>query len=87
MAAAGRIVLLSVHQPSPPMFALLDRAYLLAAGACMFSGPPADVEAAFAALGLPRPPGSAPADHMLEVGCEACVCKGCVFGEPLRTRS
>ena len=30
VASAGRAVLLSVHQPSPAMFALLDRVLLLA---------------------------------------------------------
>lgn len=68
VARAGRIVLLSCHQPSPPMFALLDRAYLLAGGVCVFTGPPAAVRPRFAALGLPCPAEEAPAEHMLEVG-------------------
>lgn len=63
----GRIVLLSFHQPSPAMFALLDRAYLLAGGACVLGGPPAGVAPALEAAGLPCPPGAATAEHMLEV--------------------
>ena len=68
VAGGGRIVLLSFHQPSPAMFSLLDRAYLLAGGACVFAGPPVAAEAAFASWGLPCPPGAAVAEHMLEVG-------------------
>ena len=78
VALAGRIVLLSCHQPSPAMFALLDRAYLLAGGACVFAGPPAAVQPHFAALGLPCPPVEAPAEHMLEVGRDAVAGFGCV---------
>ncbi len=59
--------MLSFHQPSPAMFSLLDRAYLLAAGTCVFSGLPDAAEAHFAAHGLPCPVGSAMAEHMLEV--------------------
>jgi len=67
VASAGRIVMLSFHQPSPSMFSLLDRAYLLARGSCVFSGPPSAAEAHFAAHGLPCPVGSAVAEHMLQV--------------------
>lgn len=67
VASAGRIVMLSFHQPSPSMFSLLDRAYLLARGSCVFSGPPAAADAHFAAHGLPCPAGSAVAEHMLQV--------------------
>lgn len=68
VASAGRIVLLSVHQPSPAMFNMLDRAYLLAGGACVFCGPPTAAEAHFAAHGMPCPVGAAIAEHMLQVG-------------------
>lgn len=77
VARAGRIVLLSSHQPSPPMFALLDRAYLLAGGVCVFAGPPDAVRPRFAALGLPCPAEEAPAERMLEVGRDGwCSCTG-----------
>lgn len=59
-------MLLSFHQPSPAMFSLLDRAYLMAQGFCIFSGPPAAAESWFAQRGLPCPVGTAIAEHMLD---------------------
>lgn len=67
VASDGRIVLLSYHQPSPAMFSLLDRAYLMGQGHCLFAGPPAAAEGWFAAQGLPCPVGTAIAEHMLDV--------------------
>lgn len=66
VASGGRIVMLSFHQPSPAMFNLLDRAYLMAQGYCIFSGPPAAAESWFAQRGLPCPVGTAIAEHMLD---------------------
>ncbi|KAL4431621.1 hypothetical protein ABPG77_001463 [Micractinium sp. CCAP 211/92] len=66
VASAGRIVLLSFHQPSPAMFSLLDSSYLMARGRCIFAGPPASTEAWFAQRGLPCPVGTAIAEHMLD---------------------
>ena len=70
IASAGRIVLLSFHQPSPAMFNLLDRSYLMAEGYCVFSGPPAAAAPWFASHGLPCPKDTAIAEHMLHVACE-----------------
>lgn len=67
VAAAGRIVVTSLHQPSPSLFDGLDQALLLAKGCLVFQGPPAAAPAALAALGLPCPPGLAIAEHLLEV--------------------
>jgi hypothetical protein len=66
LASGGRIVVLSVHQPSPAIFSLLDRTYLMAAGHCVYAGPPGAADAFFAARGLPAPPGVATAEHMLD---------------------
>jgi hypothetical protein len=65
VAASGRIVVLSFHQPSPAMFNLLDRAFLLAAGRCVYSGAPAAAGPHVARLGLPCPQGVALAEHLL----------------------
>ena len=40
VAQAGRIVLLSFHQPSPAMYELLDRAFLMSKGHVVFCGEP-----------------------------------------------
>lgn len=66
VAAGGRIVLLSFHQPSPAMFSLLDAAYLMARGRCIFAGPPDAAEIWFVRHGLPCPVGTAIAEHMLD---------------------
>lgn len=65
VARAGRVVLLSFHQPSPAMFSLLDRVYLVAAGRAVFGGAPSAAASFFERAGLPCPPGTAIAEHML----------------------
>lgn len=57
VAASGRVVALSLHQPSPALFGALDSAMLLAAGQLVYSGPPSAAAAALAGLGCPVPPG------------------------------
>lgn len=70
VANSGRIVMLSFHQPSPAMFSLLDRCFLLAQGRCVFTGPPAAVETHFANIKLPKPEGVGAAEHMLFCACD-----------------
>ncbi len=70
VANSGRIVMLSFHQPSPAMFNLLDRCFLMAQGRCVFSGAPKEVEAHFAGIGLPVPAGVGAAEHMLHCACD-----------------
>uniref|UniRef100_A0A383V3X3 ABC transporter domain-containing protein n=1 Tax=Tetradesmus obliquus TaxID=3088 RepID=A0A383V3X3_TETOB len=67
VAASGRVVALSLHQPSPAIFASLDTAMLLAAGLMVYSGPPAAAAAALEGLGCPVPQGITVAEHMLHV--------------------
>jgi ABC-type multidrug transport system ATPase subunit len=57
VAASGRVVALSLHQPSPALFGALDSAMLLAAGQLVYSGPPSSAAAALTGLGCPVPPG------------------------------
>ena len=57
--------MLSFHQPSPSMFALLDVALVMAQGVMAFQGPPAAAGNFLAARGLPCPEGVALAEHML----------------------
>ncbi len=58
VASRGRIVVLSLHQPSPDLVAALDSLMLLAAGRTAFFGPTAAAERHCAAAGLPCPPGA-----------------------------
>ena len=57
--------MLSFHQPSPSMFALLDMALVMAQGIVAFQGPPAAAGDFMTARGLPCPEGMALAEHML----------------------
>ncbi|KFM28717.1 putative ATP-dependent permease [Auxenochlorella protothecoides] len=70
VARAGRIVVLSFHQPSPAMFSLLDRAYLLARGRAVYGGDPASAAAFFKSRGVPCPAGDAIAEHMLHAASD-----------------
>eukprot|EP00877_Chromochloris_zofingiensis_P006636 jgi/Chrzof1/2225/Cz11g07110.t1 len=65
VASHGRIIVMSLHQPSPDMLLLLDRVMLLARGHVLYAGPPGGVDAHLAAAGVPRPPRRAIAEHML----------------------
>lgn len=68
VARQGRAVIMSLHQPSPDMFRLLDTAMLLAAGQRVYFGPTANVGAVLSRhYGFPCPPGKPAAEHMLEV--------------------
>jgi hypothetical protein len=57
--------MLSFHQPSPAMFDLLDRAFLMARGHVVFTGEPTAADAFFQAAGIPCPGHTAIAEHML----------------------
>lgn len=68
VASAGRIVILSLHQPSEAMFDQLDRAFLMARGRVVYSGEPDAAPTYFYRAGLSCPERTAIAEHML-----ACV--------------
>jgi len=70
VANSGRIVMLSFHQPSPAMFTMIDRCFLMAQGRCVFTGAPNAVEAHFAGIGLPVSSGVGAAEHMLHCACD-----------------
>jgi ABC-type multidrug transport system ATPase subunit len=67
VAAGGRVVLASLHQPSHDMFFALDRVILMGHGRMLFAGRPEEAEGALAAAGVPCPNGAAVAEHMLKV--------------------
>lgn len=65
LAGHGRIVVLSIHQPSAKSFLLLDQVMLLAKGKMLYHGPPAESKDYFQDLGFLCP----------EVrGYECCLC-------------
>jgi len=66
----GVTVVLSIHQPRPDVFRLLDRVLVMSAtGRAVYSGASAGAEAHFASLGYapPRPAGVNVADYVLDV--------------------
>jgi ABC-type multidrug transport system ATPase subunit len=62
-AAAGRRVILTIHQPSSFIWQLLDNVVLLSKGKVMYGGSRQNIEAFFAANEHPTPAGWNPADH------------------------
>jgi ABC-type multidrug transport system ATPase subunit len=71
LARAGRVVVATLHQPSPRVFLALDAVFLLAGGRAVFAGPPRAAGAWAAALGLPAPPEVPLAEHLLELAADA----------------
>jgi ATP-binding cassette subfamily G (WHITE) protein 2 len=87
IARHGRVVIMSLHQPSPDMFDSLTQVLLLAKGRLAYLGAPSNVGPHFAAAGYPIPPGRQPAEHMLHVasqgsGLEALLRYGARSPEP-----
>lgn len=68
LAGHGRIVVLSIHQPSAKSFLLLDQIMLLAKGKMLYHGPPAEARAYFQELGFICPQVNLARDK--HFGCE-----------------
>eukprot|EP00803_Ostreobium_quekettii_P003847 evm.model.scf_288.3 EVM.evm.TU.scf_288.3 scf_288:25718-48518(-) len=62
----GRLVVLSIHQPSQTIFSLFDRVMFLARGFQIYLGPPSGVSAFLSERHLPTPPDTSAAEHMIE---------------------
>lgn len=67
LAAAGRTVVCTIHQPSSDIFALFDRLMLLVEGREVFMGRAARALDFFAQLGRPCPEFTNPADHFMAI--------------------
>ncbi|GBF94737.1 ATP-dependent permease [Raphidocelis subcapitata] len=70
IATHDRVVIMSLHQPSPDMFDSLSQVLLLAKGRLAYLGPPNSVAPYFGAAGLPVPRKRQPAEHMLHVASQ-----------------
>ena len=62
-AAAGRRVILTIHQPSSFVWTLIDHVVLLSQGRLMFQGPRNEIEDFFTQQGCPTQAGWNPSDH------------------------
>eukprot|EP01104_Vermistella_antarctica_P013164 TRINITY_DN3949_c0_g2_i1.p1 TRINITY_DN3949_c0_g2~~TRINITY_DN3949_c0_g2_i1.p1 ORF type:complete len:818 (+),score=162.59 TRINITY_DN3949_c0_g2_i1:127-2580(+) len=67
LAATGRTVITTIHQPSSQMYELFDKLLLLSDGHPVYFGPAADAESYFSGLGHPCPHNYNPADWFLEL--------------------
>jgi len=70
IAMHNRVVIMSLHQPSPDMFDSLSQVLLLVQGRLAYLGSPAGVGPHFSAAGLPIPRKRQPAEHMLHVASQ-----------------
>ena len=67
LARGGRMVCVSIHQPSSAIFLRLDQVLLLSEGSRVYFGPPGEVGPFFAQCGFPCPEHTNIADHVLDV--------------------
>ncbi|KAF4314702.1 hypothetical protein G195_011647, partial [Phytophthora kernoviae 00238/432] len=70
LAGHGRIVVLSIHQPSARSFLLLDQIMLLGKGKLLYSGAPADSKRYFQDLGFKCPEHENIADFILDIASD-----------------
>ena len=65
IAAAGKTVVCTIHQPSSEVFEMFDRILLMAEGRTAFLGPTSEALSFFSSRGLPCPPNYNPADYYI----------------------
>ncbi|KAG3110032.1 hypothetical protein PI125_g10386 [Phytophthora idaei] len=70
LADHGRIVVLSIHQPSARSFLLLDKIMLLGKGKLLYSGEPAESKSYFQELGFKCPEHENIADFILDIASD-----------------
>ena len=67
LAAQGRTIVCTIHQPSSEIFALFDRLMLLSGGRVAYSGKATDAMQYFDKQGMPCPTYSNPADFFMRI--------------------
>lgn len=67
LAAQGRTIICTIHQPSTEIFFKFDRLCLLSQGRIVYFGPTADVMSHFSSIGHPCPAYYNPAEHIMSV--------------------
>ncbi len=65
LAASGKTIICTIHQPSSEVFAMFDRILLMAEGRTAFLGPVNQTLSFFSSQGLPCPPNYNPADFYI----------------------
>lgn len=67
LAAKGRTVVLTIHQPRSEIWALFDNVILLSKGSAVYSGPMSDCVPWFEDQGFPMPAFVNPADYLVDL--------------------
>lgn len=67
LAAKGRTIIVTIHQPRSEIWGLFDRLLLLSGGTSIYSGPVADCVPYFDHLGYGLPPFVNPAEHLIDL--------------------